>query len=341
MTKFNRHLKDSSYPRTAVLIVGVLAMEIGFIFSYVGGLTKPYPHHVAFGIVGPSGIDTLLAAKIKSSGTQFDPVIISNEKDANLALYSNNVDAYALVKGSSVNVMVSGAPSPAVSFAIQEAVNQLERETGVKAEVHVVNGLPESDPEGLGPFYLVVGWVVGGYLVASALGLARGTEPRLRQALLRSAVLLVFAFFSAVFGVLMVRNGLHLFQGNIFELVLIGILVVYSVAITSSALQGLVGDLGIALSVILFVIIGNPSSGGPFPRAFLSGIWRYIGYYIPTGAGLQGIRNITYFRDANYLGPVWILLIYVIIALPVFLLASEYHGKKLGSGTENQSVEND
>jgi len=59
-------------------------------------------------------------------------------------------------------------------------VRQLEAQVHRTFTVTTIVPLTRNDPEGLAPFYVVIGWVVGGYLVASLLALARGTEPSLR-----------------------------------------------------------------------------------------------------------------------------------------------------------------
>jgi len=127
------------------------------------------------------------------------------------------------------------------------------------------------------------------------LGLARGTDLDLRQTLLRSAALAVFSVASGVFGALLGGAGLHLFGGNRLDLMGIGTLVVLAMYMAATAFQAVIGELGSALAVVLFVVIGNPSSGGPYPLEFLSGIRREVGQYIPTGAGLEAVRNIAYF----------------------------------------------
>jgi hypothetical protein len=75
----------------------------------------------------------------------------------------------------------------------------------------------------------------------------------------------------------------------------IGTLVVLAVSMAATAFQAVIGELGRALAVVLFVVIGNPSSGGHYPPAFLSGIRREVGRYIATGAGLEAVRTIAYF----------------------------------------------
>ncbi len=52
------------------------------------------------------------------------------------------------------------------------------------------------DNRGLSGFYLAVGWVVGGYLLAAAIGLFIGAPRTLRQASAHTAVLFGYAVLS-------------------------------------------------------------------------------------------------------------------------------------------------
>src|SRR6478735_1422837 len=50
---FVDEVKNAVTPRAALLVIGVLALQLLFITSYVGALHKPKPTDVAFGVVAP------------------------------------------------------------------------------------------------------------------------------------------------------------------------------------------------------------------------------------------------------------------------------------------------
>ncbi|MEV1332808.1 hypothetical protein AB0J20_24915 [Micromonospora costi] len=73
------------------------------------------------------------------------------------------------------------------------------------------------DPRGVVPFYLNVGYVLGGYLASTVLGIGVGTAPRtLRRAGLRIAALAVYSVLLGVAGALVVGpgafRGMHLWN---------------------------------------------------------------------------------------------------------------------------------
>ena len=314
-------MAGSSLKRTALLIVGVLAIEMAFVFSYVGGLGRPYPHGVPIAVVGSPAAQHLAIEKIRAAGTQFDVSAYPDRQSAVTAIEQHRLDgAIVLGSGTHDELIVAGAPSPAVASAIDTAVAEFEAGAGRTFATTTVVPLSVNDPEGLGPFYLVVGWVVGGYLVASLVALARGTEPSFRWALARLGALLAFSVASGVFGVLLASALMHLFPGNFWALAGLGTLVVFAVSAVTTAFQVLFGELGIALAIVVFVVVGNPSSGGPYPREFLGGVWRTVGAYLPNGAGLDGVRTIAYF-GSNGLGSLLTLAVYSVVGTGAFLVA--------------------
>jgi hypothetical protein len=66
------------------------------------------------------------------------------------------------------------------------------------------------DHNGLSAFYLVIGWMVGGYLVASILGISVGERPEsLTRASVRLAAIALYAAVTGLGGALIVGPWLH------------------------------------------------------------------------------------------------------------------------------------
>jgi len=62
----------------------------------------------------------------------------------------------------------------------------------------------------------------------------------------------------------------------------IGVLVTPSAATVTIALQTLFGVIGIGLTVVIFVILGNPSAGGAYQAPLLPPFWRRSAAICPT-----------------------------------------------------------
>jgi hypothetical protein len=314
-----RHLAGSSVKRTAVLGIGVLAIQLTFIFSYVGGLGRPYPHGLPIAIVGPAPIQRAIISTVESRGGAIHPHAYPTDRSAITAIETHRVDAAVLIGVQKDQLVIAGAPSPAVGQVVQKVFGSLEARAHRPYSIRTVVPLSPNDPEGLAPFYLIVGWVVGGYLLASLIGLARGTEPSLRFAAFRLGALAAFATVSGLAGVALAGPGMGLFGGNRLAEAGVGGLVVFGVAALTTAFQVVIGELGIVLAILLFVVLGNPSSGGPYPRELLNGVWRTIGAYIPNGAGLDAERNIAYFGSNAIVPAIIVLGTYGLVGIGITL----------------------
>src|SRR3954469_24724763 len=51
---FRAELADAIAPRTVLLVVGVLLVQLAFVASYVGAFHDPQPHDVSVGVVAPT-----------------------------------------------------------------------------------------------------------------------------------------------------------------------------------------------------------------------------------------------------------------------------------------------
>jgi hypothetical protein len=72
----------------------------------------------------------------------------------------------------------------------------------------------------------------------------------------------------------------------------------FAVCVSVQAVELLAGPIyGTGLAIVAFVVIGNPSAGGPFPRSFMPALWQHVGAWLPPGMGTDGVRSIVYGVD--------------------------------------------
>jgi hypothetical protein len=110
--------------------------------------------------------------------------------------------------------------------------------------------------------------------------------------------------------------------GHLTALWLLGTLVVFGSAAVTMAFQVLFGVLGIGLTVLVFVVLGNPSAGGAYQPALLPPFWRTISSALPNGAGTDGVRRIVYFGAHGIGGHLLVLALYAVLGAAVTVLAS-------------------
>jgi hypothetical protein len=177
-----------------------------------------------------------------------------------------------------------------------------------------IRPLPANDPNGITPFYLALGIVVANFVGAMFFALVFGFKPVRGRLWWR---ILGFGAMALALGLGEVGmvNLIGPLRGHYLSLVLVGLLLGTTVATITVAVQSSLGILGGGVAILLFVVLGNPASGGPAATQLLPGFWRTIGSDLPTGAGTDLVRNVVYF-DANAITrPVLVLFAWLAGAL--------------------------
>lgn len=317
-------LGDAVAGRTVLLILGVLFVQLAFVASYVGAFHQPEPHDVSIGVVGPTArqaatqIDTIDAHPLAPEVVADRDTAVERMKTADLAA------ALVIDPSSSTDelIVASGGGASLVT-AVEQVVQQVESTQDRKIRVTDVVPLEDGDARGLTGFYLVIGWLVGGYLVASLLGVAKGARPaNRRRAAIRLSAVVPYAVASGLGGALIVDPWLGALTGHFWALAGLGALLVLSAATVTMAFQVLFGTIGIGLTVLVFVVLGNPSAGGAYHSQLLPAFWRSIGGWIPNGAGTDAVRHIVYFGAHDVAGDIWLIVAYALSGAAVTLLAS-------------------
>ncbi|MFD0349172.1 DUF3533 domain-containing protein [Kitasatospora aburaviensis] len=224
--------------------------------------------------------------------------------------------------GTEDTLLVGGARGPSAAKAAEAVVTGLERSQGRTVKTQDVVPLPRSDTNGLSSFYLVIGWCVGGYLVASILGVSAGAKPaNVHRALIRLGTLALYSIAAGIGGAVIVGPVLGALSGGFWGLVGVGALVVFAVGAFTMALQCLFDIIGIGIAVLVFVVLGNPSAGGVFPPPMMPAFWRAIGAWIPNGAGTNAARSIVYFDATELAQPLAVLVVWALVGVGITFAA--------------------
>jgi hypothetical protein len=84
----------------------------------------------------------------------------------------------------------------------------------------------------------------------------------------------------------------------------------------------LFGVLGIGVTVLLFVVLGNPSAGGAYQAALLPPFWRALASALPNGAGTGAVRQIVYFGAHGVTAHLLVICAWLVGGAVVALAAS-------------------
>ncbi|MEU7009545.1 DUF3533 domain-containing protein [Streptomyces sp. NPDC046332] len=328
-------LKSAVTPRAALLVVGVFALQLLFIASYVGALHDPKPKDVPFGVVAPPQVSAQLVGQLeKLPGEPLAPRTVTDEAEARKQILNREIDGALLVNPARTTdtLLVASGGGTVLASALESLFTRLEGSQ--QRTVRTVDVAPASpqDFDGLSAFYLVVGWCVGGYICAAVLAISSGARPaNPERAIIRLGVLALYAILGGLGGAVIVGPILGALPGSVAALWGLGALVVFAVGAATLALQSLFGIVGIGLAILLIVVAGNPSAGGAFPLPMLPPFWKAIGPALPPGAGTWVARSIAYFRGNDVTVSLLVLSAWAVVGSAITLVMSSL---KRRPGTE-------
>lgn len=308
---FAAELKDAVTFRAFGLVLAGLFVQLAFIVSYVGAFHSPTPHEIPVAVVAPQQVSAKIVDRLNAlDGDPVEATAAPSAATARKWVLSRRTDAAFLfdATGTKDTLLVASAGGPSVSQTATQIAQKIE--TAQKRQITVTDIRPPNpgDGRGMTSFYLVLGWVIGGYLTATIMGMAAGSRPASRQrTLIRLAALVPYAVVSGIAGAVVVGPVFDALGGHFWALSGIGALIVLASAATALALQTLLGLLGTGLVILLFVVLGNPSSGGVYPAPLLPPFWSAIGQALPPGAGTTLVRNTVYFSGHDTASALWVL----------------------------------
>ncbi|MEV5320068.1 DUF3533 domain-containing protein [Streptomyces sp. NPDC052687] len=335
-TTFLREVKDAVTPRATLLVLGVIALQLLFIASYVGALHDPKPRDVPFAVAAPEAAARQAVARLERlPGSPLDPRAVADEATARKQIRDRDIDGALVLNpaGPADTLLVASGGGTVLATALEQLTTTLAK--AERRTVRVVDVAPASprDFDGLSSFYLVVGWCVGGYLCASILAISTGARPaNPRRAAIRLGTMALVSAAGGLGGALIVGPLLDALPGGVAALWGLGALITFAVGAATLALQGLFGIVGIGLAILLVVIAGNPSAGGAFPLPMLPPFWAAIGPALPPGAGTWAARSIAYFRGNDTLGALLVLSAWAAAGIVITLAAAGLRERR-GGGT--------
>ncbi|MFC7975818.1 DUF3533 domain-containing protein [Streptomyces cinereoruber] len=319
-------VKDAVTPRATLLVIGVIALQLLFVASYVGALHEPRLKDVPFGVVAPQAVAGQTVARLEAlPGSPLDPRALPDERTARQQLVNREIDGALVVRpaGTTDTLLVASGGGRALSLALESLLTAVDKNQG--RTVRTVDVAPSSphDFNSLSSFYLVIGWCVGAYLCASILAISAGARPaNPTRAATRLGTMTLVALAGGLGGAVIVGPILGALPGSVWALWGLGALLIFAVGAATLALQGLFGVIGIGLAILLVVIAGNPSAGGAFPAPMLPPFWEAIGPALPPGAGTWAARSISYFHGNDMTSALLVLSAWAVAGVLITMLAA-------------------
>ena len=328
---FRQDVSDAVSVRTAALIVGVLLLGLGFILSFVGAFHDPTPRRIPIVVVAAGAASGQMVGALNGlPGQPLHVTSVASDARALSLVKNGSIDGVLILSttGRTDTLLVASGGGAALATAVETVVGDVENAAHRGLDVKDVVPSQPGDFRGLSSFYLVVGLLVGGYLAAALLGISSGARPTTgRRSFIRLLIVAFYSILAGLGGALVVDQVLGALTGHFFALWAIGVLLVFCAAAVTMAFQALFGVFGIGLTLLIFVILGNPSSGGAYSASLLPPFWRAISSALLNGAAVLAIRRVVYFHAYDVQGDLLVIALWAAIGAAVALAVSSLRAR--------------
>ncbi|MFE4174884.1 ABC transporter permease [Streptomyces sp. NPDC056909] len=320
-----RRVRAAAWP--VLLPVGV-AVAIGAVFIgvYLSAFHAPVAHGLPVAVVGGAADAAAVQKRLPERPSDtFRVRAVRDAPAARSAVQHGEVFAAYIpggAGGGGATLLYAGAHGPSVTTLLTRSFGPLAEADGQALEaVDVVPPSPR-DTRGLVVFYTTFGLVLAGYLFGiMTYQLGRGVGMARRMAGLMA--------FSGVGG-LTVAGMVTAFDALPAPFAEVaGLVALVALAVGSSTMllvRGL-GVLGSSTAAVVFMTVGNATSGGSLPAEFLPGWLEPFSAVLPVGVGVRAVNGLAYFHGDGVINGVAILTGWAVAAVGGLLLLEQSGGR--------------
>lgn len=275
----------------AAIVVAATAFAVVLDLALVSAFDQPIPHHLSVAVTGPQALVGRLGSllNVHHPGA-FTLHPYSSPRAARAAVVDRRVVGAVVVAAHRFRLFVAEAGGASPARVLTATFGAVAAATG--RHLTVVDLVPPApgDAQALSPFFVVLGMLFPSLAagVASSLASPRASTKWRLGLLVTTAVLMGLVVAAVAEGL----TGLGPYPA------VAGIVALFSLAVSvPTAGLSRFRRPAVALAVVIFVVLGISSSGGPSGLgAFSPGFFRAIDTALPVGAAATVLRNTVYFH---------------------------------------------
>jgi len=296
--------------------LGVLAAVFALVSSNVAANHSPKPHDLPTGIVGTPVVTDAAEAELgRASPGAFEVHAYPSLTAAKAAVLHRSVYG-AFQPVPSPVLLVASAASPAVAVLLQRTFAKLAGRSGRALAVHDVVPLPASDSTGATTFSAILSLIIAGLAGTTMVYILTRHRPEV----FRLAATLALGVGAGLITALVTNVLVGAFPDH-FAVWGVATLFVLAIGMSIAAFQVIFGIAGTAIGAILFLVIGNPASGGSSAPELLPGFWRTLSQVLPPGAAVTSMRDVVYFHGHGSTHALIVLALYAVLGAGVAMIA--------------------
>ena len=304
--------KSIAIPTLTGLVIGILFVAV-FLFAF----HAPEPHNLPVGSVGAAQQVTAVEQAVagKAPG-KFEFTTYGSAAEAQNAIEDRTTfGAYVMADdGKSAQLLYAGANGPSVTGALEGLFDGVAQHSHATLETKDVVPAASGDTRGLGLFYSGFGIVLGAFL----FGLISAQMAPVLQLRWRILSLAIFSVIGgAAVALIAGTAGFNVLPGNFAASMSVIVLLAGAVSAGTLLLLRIAGPAGTLLASIVMLILGNATSGGVMPPAFLPGALRPLSDILPAGLGLRALFGASYFNNDGYVSGLILLAVWVVASLGI------------------------
>jgi hypothetical protein len=314
------HLIPAPYGAAAVVITLAVLMGATFALSYGLALARPRPREVPVAVVGSTTAPVVEQLQARAAGG-LDLRPLPSLTAAQAAVDEQRVYAVLDVQQAPPRLYVSGANGASVVRVLEQLVQAPPRPLPV--QVVDLHPLPPTDPQGLTGFYATIAATIVGFVTVFQLRSNASGIP-LRPWLVLLAVLAVATGAALA---LVTDQLLRALPGSFSEVTLILGAQTAITALFNSAMVVLAGRWALLPTWALFIILGNPSSGGAVAAPLLPPFFAAIGRWLPNGATVSALNTAVHLPAHQHPGPFLVLTGWLLATGTLLVVAVRVRGR--------------
>ena len=299
--------------RLLIALLGVLVVVFALVGSNVAANHAPEPHHVPVGVVGaPPVVGAVSGSIAKHAPGAYQIHAYSSLAAARGAILGRTVYG-ALRPIPSPLLLVASAASPSISALLVQTATAAARAQGQPLAVRDLVPLPSSDSRGATAFSMILSLIIAGIMGSAVIYLL----DRHRSQPERLATMVALAVGVGLVAALVTNVVVGAFPGHFLAVWGVATLFYLALALPIAAFQVLVGAGGVAIGAVMFLVIGNPASGGSSAPELLPGFWRDLSQLLPPGAATTAIRDVVYFHGHGMTDAILVLSLWAALGAAV------------------------